>query len=92
MRIHSPEGPVGAPPRELADAPGVLSGRRVALLDNGKPNADVLLACLAAELGDRTGASVGDRVAKQNAATAAADDLLRALADEADVVVTASAD
>ncbi len=92
MRIHSPEGPVGTPPRELADAPGVLSGRRVALLGNGKPNADVLLACLAAELDERTGVSVGGRVTKANAATAAADDLLRALSDEADFVVTASAD
>ena len=92
MRIHSPEGPVGSAPVQLAEAPRVLSGSRLALLDNRKPNAAALLGGLGAELGRRTGVSFDEVVAKENAATAAADELLRRLASEADLIVSAAAD
>jgi len=38
-RIHSPEGPIGSAPRILAPAPPVLTGLRLGVLENRKPNA-----------------------------------------------------
>ena len=43
MRILSPEGNVGTRGIALADAPEVLSGRRLAVLDNGKPGAALIM-------------------------------------------------
>jgi hypothetical protein len=39
IRIHSPEGAIGRPGVAPAQAPAVLAGRRLAVLDNGKPGA-----------------------------------------------------
>jgi hypothetical protein len=90
--IYSPEGPPGTAPRRLAAVPGVLAGRRIAVLDNRKPNARLLLTLLAERLAERTGARVSLIAAKGNAAVRCEGDLLDRLRAEADVVLTGSGD
>ena len=51
MRILSPEGNVGVRGIALAETPKVLSGRRLAVLDNGKPGAALILSRIADRLG-----------------------------------------
>jgi len=91
MEIHTPAGAIGAPPFTLAAPLPVLAGRRIGVLENGKPNAAALLARLADRLGDRTGASVAV-VENKNAAIAAPDQVMGRLIDEVDLVLTGSAD
>ena len=43
IRIQSPEGVPGRPGASLARSPELLAGRRLAVLDNGKPGAALLL-------------------------------------------------
>jgi hypothetical protein len=69
----------------------VLSGRRIGILDNRKPNADVLLERLAERLVERTGATVV-RVDTKNAAIPCDDQVLGLLAEEVDVILTGTAD
>ncbi|HZR13446.1 MAG TPA: hypothetical protein VFC33_09355 [Acidimicrobiia bacterium] len=95
MRIYAPDGVVGRQPLSLAAAPTVLTGLRIGVLDNGKPNAHRLLTRAAERVAARTGAAVTVVTGKgpeRNAATAAADDVLTALARDVDVVLTGSAD
>ena len=92
IAIYSPEGPVGTRPRGLTPAPAVLAGVRVGVLDNRKPNARLLLQSLAAELERRTGARVSLVTAKANSAVACEPQVLGQLRQEADVVLTGSAD
>jgi hypothetical protein len=92
MQVLSPEGAVGTAPAALAPSPSVLTGLRVAVLDNGKPNARLLLERLAGRLAERAGATVTLVVAKGTAATPAEPEILDRLRDHADVVVTGSAD
>jgi nucleotide-binding universal stress UspA family protein len=92
MQIYSPEGAVGAAPHAPTASPAVLTGLRVAVLDNGKPNARLLLERLADRLAERAGATVSLVVAKGTAATPAEPEVLDALREGADLVVTGSAD
>lgn len=91
MKIHTPCGAVGEEPGRRAPSLPVLSGRRIGVLDNTKPNAGLLLERLAERLAERTGASV-TLVETKNAALAAPDDVVARLAGGADVVITGSAD
>ncbi|MBJ32330.1 MAG: hypothetical protein CL466_13180 [Acidimicrobiaceae bacterium] len=91
MLIHRPDGGAAQPPAELAPSPPVLSGRRIGILDNRKPNADVLLDHLAERLVERTGATVV-HTATKNAAIACEDQVLGLLAEEVDVILTGTAD
>jgi|TARA_B100000470_G_scaffold163730_1_gene128582 hypothetical protein len=91
MLIHRPDGAVATPPALLAPSPTVLSGRRIGLLDNRKPNADVLLEHLAERLVERTGATVV-RTETKNAAIPCDDQVLGLLAEEVDVILTGTAD
>jgi len=91
-RIHSPEGPIGSAPRILAPAPPVLTGLRLGVLENRKPNARLLLSELATRLAERTGARVALVTAKANAAVAAEAEVLAQVRGECDVVLTGSAD
>ena len=91
MLIHRPDGTVAQPPAQLAPSPPVLAGRRIGILDNRKPNADVLLERLAKRLAERTGASVV-RTETKNAAIACDDQVLGLLADEVDIILTGTAD
>ena len=92
MQILSPEGTVGTAPAVLATSPPVLNGLRVGVLDNGKPNARLLLERLADRLAERAGATVTLVVGKGTAATPAEPEVLDALRESADLVVTGSAD
>jgi hypothetical protein len=93
IRIYAPDGEVGPAAVQRAASPELLRGLRLAVLDNGKPNADVLLGQLAQRLAERTGARyAGLRRKPGGAALPAEAELLAELAREADVVLTGSAD
>jgi hypothetical protein len=92
ITVYSPEGPAGTVPQRLAEVPGVLSGVRLGVLDNRKPNARLLLERLAENLARRTGARVSLVTAKANAAVACEPQVLGQLRQEADVILTGSAD
>ena len=91
MRIHTPAGAIADEPGPLAAARPVLSGARIGILDNTKPNAGVLLGRVADRVAERTGATV-TLVETKNAALAAPDDVIARLEKEVDVVLTGSAD
>lgn len=91
MRLVSPEGNVHEHAARLAPPVPVLAGRRIAVLDNGKPNAGRLLTTIAERLAARTAAEVALVVAKGTAATPAEPEILQQL-EAADLVVTGSAD
>jgi hypothetical protein len=90
--IHDPCGPTGRPAAVTAPRLGSLSGRRIAVLDNGKPNAALLMSEMARLLAERTGADASLMVAKRTAAEPAADEILKELAAQADLVITGTAD
>jgi hypothetical protein len=89
MQVMSPLGsaPTGAKP--LARRRASLTGCRVGVLDNSKPNADVLLGRIAEGL-VRAGAAGVRRWQKPGASRPAAD--LDEIAASVDVVLTGSAD
>ena len=90
--IYSPEGQRVQQTRSLAPTPAALAELRIAALDNGKPGADWLLRAFGEELAQRTGASFVGVHRKGSAATPCEDALLERLAEEADLVVTGTAD
>jgi hypothetical protein len=91
MLIHRPDGSITTPQAARAPSPAVLSGRRIGILDNRKPNADVLLERLADRLVERTGATVV-RTETKNAAIPCDDQVLGLLAEQVDVILTGTAD
>lgn len=91
MKIYAPEGAVGPPAVQRAPSPTVLTGQRIGILDNTKPNAGRLLNRLAERLAARTGAEVAV-VETKNAALAAPDQVIGRLTKEVQVVLTGSAD
>jgi hypothetical protein len=95
VKIYAPDGGIGGPTRALAPSPQLLTGLRIGVLDNGKPNARELMVRAAEQLASRTGARVAlvtDKGAGRNAATPCSDEVLDRLVDDVDVVVTGSAD
>lgn len=91
VAVYAPDGAIGPEPVSLAPSPAVLAGARIGILDNTKPNADVLLSRMAARLAERTGASV-TLVETKNAALPAPDDVMARLCEEVELVLTGSAD
>lgn len=91
IRIHSPEGQIGAAPKMPAPPVDVLAGLRIAVLDNRKPNARELLTGVAQRIAERGAAQVSLVTAKATAATPAEPEILQQL-EAADVVLTGSAD
>ena len=91
IRIVSPEGSTGPPPVGLAPAVHDLTGKRIAVLDNGKPNARLLMTTIAERIATDTGAELALVTAKATAATPAEPEILQQLL-AADLVVTGSAD
>ncbi|GLZ09496.1 hypothetical protein Acsp03_69620 [Actinomadura sp. NBRC 104412] len=76
----------------LAPRPAGLRGLTVGLVDNTKPNAQVLLSEIAGELSRRFGTSGSRMYTKGYFGTPMEDDLLKQVAEECDVVVTAVGD
>jgi hypothetical protein len=70
----------------------VLAGTRIAVLDNGKPNARLLMERVAVRLAERSGATVSLVIPKGTAATPAEPEVFAALQAQADLVLTGSAD
>ncbi len=91
MKVYAPDGAVGSPVVARAPSVPVLTGKRIGILDNTKPNAGALLERLAQRLVSRTGAVLGVVEAK-NAALAAPDEVIARLQSEVDLVLTGSAD
>ena len=80
---------------QLSSTAMVLSGGRIGVLDNGKPNARLLLTRAAEGLAERTGghlATVAGKGAGANAATACTSQVLETLSKEVELVLTGSAD
>ena len=92
MRILSPEGSVAARGVSLAASPEVLSGRRLAVLDNGKPGAALVLTQVAERLAQRTGLELVGVHRKRTAATPCEEALIEEIAQAADLVLTGTAD
>jgi hypothetical protein len=92
LRIYAPDGSVGADAAPMAASLDVLTGCRIAVLDNGKPGADVLMLHLAGRLAERTGAVLAGLQRKGSAATPCEDTLLAELTQAADLVLTGTAD
>jgi hypothetical protein len=98
MRIYRPDGDVDTTLTRLADPVARLAGCRIAVLDNGKPNAVVVMTRVAEALAARTGARLSLVVKKgpggrsANAAVPCAPDVFARVRAEADVVITGAAD
>ncbi len=93
--VYAPDGEPSPAPVRLAAAPSVLAGSRIGVLDNGKPNARLLLTRLGEQLAARTGARVSvvtDKGPGANAATPCTPAVLDRIADGCDVVLTGTAD
>jgi len=93
--VYAPDGTVGPAPVSLAASPGVLTGTRIGVLDNGKPNARLLLTRVGEQLARRTGATlslVTDKGPGSNAATPCTPAVLEQLTETCDVALTGSAD
>jgi hypothetical protein len=90
--VASPEGAVVRRQGRLAAVPFELSGRRVAVLDNGKPNARLLLSTVAQDLTNTTGMRLGPVLGKRSAAEPADAEVLDNLRRSAEVVLTGSGD
>jgi hypothetical protein len=95
IQVYAPDGRVGRPPVRLAPSPPSLGGLRIGVLDNGKPNAGLLMTRAAEQLAMRTGASLAlitEKGPGANAATPCTPAVLERLSKEVDLVLTGSAD
>lgn len=96
--VYLPDSAPGQTPLALAPSPASLAGLRIAVLDNGKPNAVEVMTRAAETLAARTGATVslvtkkGPQGMSANAAIPVAPDIFERVLAEADVVITGSAD
>src|SRR4051794_21306578 len=96
--VYLPDSAPGPELARLAPSPPSLSGLRIAVLDNGKPNADVVMTRAAESLAARVGASValvtkkGPQGLSANAAIPCAPDIFERLLAESDIVITGAAD
>ena len=89
MNLLSPLGVTPDTVKPLARRRPSLAGLRIGVLDNSKPNADVLLGRVAERVAERTGASVR-RWQKPGASNPAR--MLDEIAAAVDVVLTGSGD
>jgi hypothetical protein len=90
MEVLSPLGAAPTATTPLARRRASLAGCRVGVLDNSKPNADVLLGRVAERLVARAGGAGVRRWQKPGSSRPAAN--LDEIAAAADVVLTGSAD
>ncbi len=98
VTIYLPDSEPGPDVVHLAPSPASLAGLRIAVLDNGKPNASLVMARAAETLAARTGARLelvtkkGPQGRSANAAIPCAPDIFEKLLAQADVVITGTAD
>jgi hypothetical protein len=92
MQIIDPAGSSAATAKTLAKRPSSLEGLTIALLDNSKPNAAVLLARVGELLAARSGARAIRAWGKPGSSIGASPAVLEEIASEARVALTASAD
>ena len=93
--INRPDGPLAEGAVQRSSTTPVLSGGRIGVLDNGKPNARLLLTRAAEGFAERIGghlATVTGKGAGANAATACTSQVLETLSKEVELVLTGSAD
>jgi hypothetical protein len=90
MKVWSPIAARATETKRLAPRRGSLRGLRVGVLDNSKPNADVLLGRVAERLAERAAGATVRRWQKPGASNPAL--MLDEIAGGADVVLTGSAD
>jgi len=97
-KIFLPDSAPGPDAVALAPSLPSLAGARIAVLDNGKPNANVVMKRAAETLAARVGATVslvtkkGPGGRSANAAIPCADDIFERVLHEADIVITGAAD
>lgn len=89
--VHAPTGRVPSGSLALANRPDGLAGKRVGLLFNSKPNADVFLRRVQSRFTESYPGSEFVFRAKPTAARPMADDVFEALS-ECDAVITAFGD
>jgi hypothetical protein len=95
MQVYAPDGEPGPAPATRTPGRAVLSGARVGVLDNGKPNAGLLLTRVGEQLAARTGAQltlVTEKGPGGNAATPCTPAVMDRIVSECDIVLTGSAD
>jgi hypothetical protein len=90
MRVLSPLGATSDTVKPLATRRPSLDGLRIGVLDNSKPNADVLLGCVAEALAARARSATIRRWTKPGSSRPAA--MIEEIAGAVDVVLTGSAD
>ena len=91
MKIYTPAGRVAPPAATQANSLGSLAGKRIGVLENGKPNCRLLMTRIAERLCDQTGAELAV-IESKNAAIAAPEQVLGRLTKEVELVLTGSAD
>src|SRR3954462_5784234 len=98
LTVYLPDSEPGPEIVHLAPSPASLAGLRIAVLDNGKPNAALVTAHAAETLAARTGARLelvtkkGPRGRSANAAIPCAPDVFELVLVKAEVVITGTAD
>lgn len=96
--VYRPDGEIGQATATLAPSPPTLAGVRIGVLDNGKPNAALVMTHLAESLAARVGATVtvvskkGPQGRSANAAIPCAPDVFERVVAQSDVVITGTAD
>jgi hypothetical protein len=90
-RMYRPDGPIVEIVHQRSPGRRVLSGARIGVLDNRKPNAGELMGYVADRLAERAG-SPAPLVLTKNAALPAPDAVIDELANGVDLVLTGSAD
>jgi hypothetical protein len=95
IHIYRPDGDVDPTLTRLTDPVPSWRGVRIGVLDNGKPNAGVLLTRVAEQLAAQCGARVElvtEKGPGGNAATPCTPEVFARLTERCDVVLTGSAD
>jgi hypothetical protein len=90
MRVLSPLGATSDSVKPLAKRRPSLAGLRIGVLDNSKPNADVLLGSVAEALAACAGGATIRRWTKPGSSRPAA--MIEEIAGAVDVVLTGTAD